>query len=299
MLECRKLRKNYGDVVALDGVSLRVDTGELVGFVGSNGAGKSTTMRIAMGLLAPSAGEVRWDGEPITAAVRRRFGYMPEQRGLYPKMRIQDQVSYFGQLYRMTPTDADHAAAALLDRLQVVGKPTDMVQSLSLGNQQRVQLAVALVHDPNLLILDEPFSGLDPVGVDLMADVLRERAAAGAGILFSSHQLELVERLCDRVVIIAHGQVVADGTIDQLQAGSEQVLEIDVDAPDRGWVQTLLTQLPGTEIVDEQPRGVRLRLTHPDLDQQVLAIAAAAGRVRRFGWNRQSLTELYRSVVTA
>ena len=298
MLECRQLHKNYGDVSALRGVTLRVEPGELVGFVGSNGAGKSTTMRIAMGLLAASAGDVQWDGQPITPAVRRRFGYMPEQRGLYPKMRIREQVSYFGRLYRMSPADADRAAERWLQRLEVVGKPTDVVQSLSLGNQQRVQLATALVHDPRLLILDEPFSGLDPVGVDLMADVLREQTASGTGILFSSHQLELVERLCDRVVIIVHGEIVADGTIEQLQAGRGRLLEVEVQAPTEQWLPAL-TAFPGLEVADRSGPRVRLRLADGVDDQAVLAAAQAAGPVRHFGWTRPSLTELYRSAVAA
>jgi ABC-2 type transport system ATP-binding protein len=150
-------------------------------------------MRIAMGLLAADSGSVRWQDQPLTFATRRRFGYMPEERGLYPKMRVVEQVAYFARLHGMRPADAAAAAAGAIEELDVLAGPHDLVQNLSLGNQQRVQLAAALVHDPELLILDEPFSGLDPVGVDLMAGVLGQRREKGVAVLFSSHQLELVE----------------------------------------------------------------------------------------------------------
>jgi ABC-2 type transport system ATP-binding protein len=288
------LHKTYGATRALAGVSLRVRSGEMVGFVGSNGAGKSTTMRIAMGLLASDSGSVRWHGAALTFAARQRFGYMPEERGLYPKMRIVEQVAYFGKLHGMAAATADRAAAKLIDSMDVVAQPRDYVQSLSLGNQQRVQLAAALIHDPDLLILDEPFSGLDPVGVDTMADVLAKRRTDGAGVLFSSHQLELVERLCDRVVIIRSGVVVADGTLEELRAkGARRDLEVTV-AADPSWTKTV----PGVEVVDRDGPALVLHLDDPDADQAVLAAAAAAGRVEHFGWRQPSLAELYREAVS-
>jgi ABC-2 type transport system ATP-binding protein len=291
MLDVDKLHKSYGDTLALAGVSLRVAPGETVGFVGSNGAGKSTTMRIAMGLLAADSGAVRWRGQGVTFATRQRFGYMPEQRGLYPKMRVLDQIAYFGQLRGMSAKQATTAASALLKRMDVLAKPSDQLQALSLGNQQRVQLAAALIHDPELLILDEPFSGLDPVGVDTMASVLAERVAAGVGVLFSSHQLELVERLCDRVVIIRSGRVVADGTLAELRrTGARRQLEVVVDAnPD--WP-------PGVHLLERDGPRMLLALDDPDRDQEVLVAAASAGRVERFGWREPTLGELYRDVVS-
>lgn len=295
MLLVDNLRKSYGRTQALDGVSLRVAPGELVGFVGANGAGKSTAMRIAMGLLAADSGTVTWCGRPADFAVRKRFGYMPEQRGLYPKMRVVDEIAYFGRLRGMPAAQATSAARALIERMQVLAQPHDQVQALSLGNQQRVQLAAALVHDPDLLILDEPFSGLDPVGVDTMADVLNERRATGVGVLFSSHQLELVERLCDRVVIVRSGRVVADGSLDALRsAAPREHLEIRVDA-DPSWVSAVA----GVRVVHQDGTLLVLSLDDPDDDQAVLAAAAAAGRVEQFGWRRPSLGELYREAVAA
>lgn len=293
MLSVVDLHKSFGTTRALCGVSLAVAPGETVGFVGANGAGKSTAMRIAMGLLAADAGSVQWNGVPLTFAARQRFGYMPEERGLYPKMRVVEQVAYFAKLRGMS--DADAAAQRLIASMDVVAGPRDLVQSLSLGNQQRVQLAVALVHRPDLLILDEPFSGLDPVGVDTMGQVLAERTATGVGVLFSSHQLELVERLCDRVVIIRRGEIVADGTLAELRrAAHDETLDVTVHADPR-WVDAV----PGAHLVNVDGDHLELHLDDRDADQAVLAAASAAGRVERFGWREPSLAELYRDAMNA
>ena len=218
MLELSGLSKRFGSLQALDDLSLSLDRGEIVGFVGANGAGKSTTMRIVMGVLHADTGTVTWKGTPVDAAIRRSIGYMPEERGLYPRMKVAEQLIYLARLHGLSASAAKAAASQWTERLGLEERRGDEVQSLSLGNQQRVQLAAALVSGPELLILDEPFSGLDPVAVDVMSQVLLERAAAGVPTLFSSHQLDVVERLCDRVVIIRSGRLVADGTIPELQA---------------------------------------------------------------------------------
>jgi len=215
VLELLDLHRRFSDVVALDGVSFGVPEGRIVGFVGRNGAGKTTAMRIALGVLDADEGEVRWRGAPVDTASRRRCGYMPEERGLYPKMRVLEQLVYLARLRGMAKGDARASAGRLLETLEVVGDPGARVESLSLGNQQRVQLAAALVHRPDVLVLDEPFSGLDPVGVDVLSGVLRRAARSeGAAVVFSSHQLDLVERLCDEVVLIDRGRIAADGTIE-------------------------------------------------------------------------------------
>ena len=192
VLAVERLSKRYGDVVALEGLSFQVRAGELFGFVGSNGAGKTTTMRIIMGVLGADAGEVRWAGAPLTFETRRRIGYMPEERGLYPKMRVLEQLVYLAELHGTPSEEARRNAARWLDRLGLATRAGDEVQVLSHGNQQRVQLAAALVAAPEMLILDEPFAGLDPLAVDVMSAVLRDEARAGSPVLFSSHQLELV-----------------------------------------------------------------------------------------------------------
>ncbi len=185
--------KKYGAVVALHEAMFDVRAGELFGFVGSNGAGKTTAMRIALGVLAADSGIVWWDGAPITMETRRHIGYMPEERGLYPKMKVGEQLIYLARLHGLPATAARRSVDEWTERLGVAGRLGDEVQKLSLGNQQRVQLAAALVHNPSILVLDEPFSGLDPVAVDVMSKVLLDKAAEGIPVVFSSHQLDLVE----------------------------------------------------------------------------------------------------------
>ncbi|WP_280453068.1 ABC transporter ATP-binding protein, partial [Nocardia cyriacigeorgica] len=219
MLEVAHLVRRFGDNTAVDDVSFAVAPGTMTGFVGANGAGKTTTMRMIMGVLAAHGGEITWNGRPVSADDRRSFGYMPEERGLYPKQPVRDQLVYLARLRGLSASEAKHQAADLLERFSLLDRGADKLESLSLGNQQRVQIAAALIAHPTALILDEPFSGLDPVAVDSMADLLGQYAARGVPVLFSSHQLDLVERLCDHLVILAKGRVVADGSAEQLRGG--------------------------------------------------------------------------------
>lgn len=292
MLELAGLHKRYGETVALDGVSFAVRPGEIFGFVGANGAGKTTAMRVIMGVTAPDRGEVRWRGEVPTLRTRRRFGYMPEERGLYATMRVSEQIGYFARLHGVSPPEARRAAAHWIDRLGLGERRGDEIRTLSLGNQQRVQLAVAIGHDPELLVLDEPFSGLDPLAVDTLAGVLAERTAAGAAVIFSSHQLELVERLCDSVGIIAAGRMVATGQVAQLRdrEGAATLRVVVRDAPP-GWEHALPGQIVDT--VDDSEVLVRA-----DDEQAVLRAAGQAGRVVHFGQRRASLAEIFREAVT-
>ncbi len=220
MLRCTNVTKRFGDRVALNNISLEIGPNEVVGFVGRNGAGKTTTMRVIMGLLEADEGRVTWEDQVISDANRRRIGYMPEERGLYPKMRCIDQLTYFAQLAGVPKAAAQQQSLALLESLGLAERSGEAVEKLSLGNQQRVQLAAALVGQPALLVLDEPFSGLDPVGVDALTELLQQHTAQGIGLLFSSHQLELIERLADRVIIIEEGQIVANETVDPANRGA-------------------------------------------------------------------------------
>ena len=298
MLELSGLSKRFGSLQALDDLSLSLDRGEIVGFVGANGAGKSTTMRIVMGVLAADSGAVTWMGAPVDAAIRRTIGYMPEERGLYPRMKVAEQLVYLARLHGLSASAAKAAAERWTERLGLEGRRGDEVQSLSLGNQQRVQLAAALVSDPELLILDEPFSGLDPVAVDVMSQVLLERAAAGVPTLFSSHQLDVVERLCDRVVIIRSGRLVADGTIPELQATEtprwRAVVERTAGSPP---VQAASLNLPAPAV--ELDDAGRLVITAAGADEQaLLSTAQRLGTVRELGPVRHRLTEIFREVLT-
>ena len=291
-LELAALRRTFGDVVALDGLTFSVPSGTLFGFVGRNGAGKTTTMRIVCGLLAADGGSVRWRGEPIDAHVRARIGYMPEERGLYPKMRAREQLEYFGVLHGLSHGQARAAATGWLERLGLGDRAGARIEQLSQGNQQRVQLAAALVYEPDLLVLDEPFAGLDPIVCDLLTDVLREQAARGVPVLFSSHQLELVEHVCEAVAIIDHGRLVACGAVDELRAGGPRMVRAEVrDGGD--WTAALV----GVKVVERAADGVVLELGPETDSQRVLDAARRAGTVSRFAEERPTLAELFRELV--
>lgn len=293
MLEVLDLHQRFGDLVALDGVTLAVGEGELVGLVGRNGAGKTTAMRAIMGILRPEAGEVRWQGNPVGERERLRFGYMPEERGLYPQMRIGDQVAYFARLHGMESEPAMRAAESWLARLGLSGRARDPVVTLSHGNQQRVQLAVAIAHDPLLLVLDEPFAGLDPEAVDYLSEVLRHQSAEGRSILFSSHQLELVERICRRVVVLDAGQVIASGTLAELRERFPAQLRVKV-AGSTDWT----SGLDGVKVLRSDEDGVLL-LLDPGVDSQaILRAAQQAGPVERFGFESAGLIDLYRQMIS-
>jgi len=293
-LEFAGLSRHFGDVVALDGLSFEVPIGEVFGFLGPNGSGKTTAMRAVFGLVRLDSGSVRWRGGPVGAQVCRRFGYMPEERGLYPGMLVGEQIEYIGRLHGLTSAQARRATVTWLERLNVADRIGSKVESLSLGNQQRVQLASALVHDPEMLILDEPLSGLDPLGIDAVGGVLAEEAAAGRGVLFSSHQLDLVEDLCTSVAIIDRGHLVASGRVEDLSHQGSRRLVVKVDGDqDANWARNLT----GAQVSRVDGGAVRLVLADSADDQQVLAAAQRAGRVVQFGFERRRLSEVFREAV--
>jgi ABC-2 type transport system ATP-binding protein len=297
VLELDALHRRFGDVTALDGLSFRVARGELCGFLGPNGAGKTTAMRAVLGVTKLDAGQVRWDGAPVDRAVRRRTGYLPEERGLYPKMRVAEHLVYLGRLHGLAAADARRRTAALLDELGLGDRAADEVESLSLGNQQRVQLAAALVHDPELLVLDEPFSGLDPIAVDTMSAMLRDRAEAGAAVVFSSHQIDLVEDLCRTVAVVADGRTVLAGDVAALRGAGERRLVVATDAaPD--WVDQVA---PGPHRLLVRPDQVGSPATFVlDADGDptpVLDVARRVGRLLRVSLEPPRLSELFRDAV--
>jgi ABC-2 type transport system ATP-binding protein len=294
VLEVSDLHKSFGDVNALSGCSLTVRRGDILGFLGPNGAGKTTAMRIVFRLLKPDSGTVTWDEDPIEPDDLLRFGYMPEQRGLYPKMRCRDQLAYFGRLHGMSKTDADASAVSWLERFNLGERQDDPVEALSHGNQQRVQLAAALVHDPELLVLDEPFSGLDPIAVETMSDIIREQAAAGKAVVFSSHQLDLVEDLCEQVAIIDDGEVVVEGRVDELKdAAPIRHLELEID----GDPQTLLTDLEGVQSTVSQNGRLTVIIDSETDIRGFIAKAQDAGKLRHFAYTTPSLSDLFREAV--
>lgn len=291
MLELQGLARRYGDHLAVDDVSFTVPEGAMVGFVGGNGAGKTTTMRMIMGVLAPTAGEVRWQGRSARPADRSRFGYMPEERGLYPKQPVLGQLTYLGQLHGMSATAARTRSRELLERFGLGERTKAKVETLSLGNQQRAQIIAAVLGDPTLLVLDEPFSGLDPAAVDQMSELLREHTARGVPVLFSSHQLDLVDRLCDAIVVLHAGRVVAQGTSEELRAGAPLRYRLTA-THDTGWVRGR----PGIQVVDLDGPSVLLEPVDEEAAEHLLVEAVARGGVREFSRVIPSLSEIYREV---
>jgi len=292
MLQLRGITKSFGTHRVLDHVGFDVLPGRLTGFVGGNGAGKTTTMRIALGVLASDGGTVTLAGAALTSDDRRRFGYMPEERGLYPKMKVGEHIAYLARLHGFAKKDATAKAEALLTELGLGERLRDDVETLSLGNQQRAQIAAALVHEPEVLILDEPFSGLDPLAVDVVAGVLQQRAAHGAAVLFSSHQLDVVERLCDDLVIIAEGTIRATGSTAQLRAqhaGRRYELRASADA---GWLRAER----GIQLI-EQTGGHAVFDADADAAQHALRQALTRGEVRSFAPRHPSLAEIFREVI--
>ena len=293
MLEINDLTKHYGDVVALDGASFDVAPGRIVGFLGPNGAGKTTTMRAIFGLVLPDRGELRWRGRSVGPEERARFGYMPEERGLYPKMKVLEQLTYFAELSGLSGAAATDSAAGWLGRLGLGDRVDARLEELSHGNQQRVQLAAALVHDPELAVLDEPFSGLDPLGVESLAELLVQTAATGVAVLFSSHQLDLVEDVCQDVVIIDHGKIVLAGVVEELKAASPQrSLEITVDG------DPYVPVLPRATVTSKQDGRLRVLVDKAVDVEEVLASARRAGEVTAFSFEPPSLMDLFRGAVS-
>lgn len=293
VLEVSGVSKRYGNVQALDRCTFSAAPKRIAGLLGPNGAGKTTVMRCLLGLATPDAGSLRWHGEPITERVWRRFGYLPEERGLYPSMVVSEQIVHFARLSGLGRPAAARAAADVIARTGLRDAAGRRVEQLSHGNQQRVQLAVALVHSPELLVLDEPFAGLDPPGVSAMGKLLAELAGDGATVLFSSHQLDLVQHLCQDVITMDHGRVVLAGPFEQLQAAAgRRHIDVVFARPARpGWWEGL----PGVRIDAADDRHVRLLLagTGGGAPDEVLRAAEAAGTLLRFGFEPPSLAEMF------
>jgi len=293
-LELDGLSRRFGTVRALDDLTFNVPAGQVVGFLGPNGAGKTTAMRAIFGLTDLDAGSVRWNGGEVGPEERRRFGYMPEERGLYPNMLVAEEIEYLGRLHGMSSMDAAAATKRWLERLDVSERATSKVETLSHGNQQRVQLAAALVHDPEVLVLDEPLAGLDPSGIDAIGAVLVEQAHSGRCVLFSSHQLDMVEDLCESVSIIDHGQLVASGTVEELETRGARRLAVRVEGDRTGeWSRAI----PGVTVSEIVGGEVRLVLDDAVDSDVVLNAARSTGRVIEFVFKRRRLSEVFREAV--
>jgi ABC-2 type transport system ATP-binding protein len=295
MLEFAGASKRFGELSALDGCTFAAQPGRLTGFLGPNGAGKTTAMRAIFGLVELDSGAVRWKGSAIGPDERLRFGYMPEERGLYPRMRVRDELLYLGELCGQSSREVASSVDGWLERLGLADRARDRVDALSHGNQQRVQLIAALVNEPDLLVLDEPFSGLDPIAMGVMGELLAEVADAGATVLFSSHQLDLVEHVCEDVVIIDHGHVVLTGDLGELKAAvPERVAEVHFREPAPDW-----SLVPGVGVLEQAIGHVRLSVDRGSDLEAVVALAQSSGEMLSFSYQPPTLTELFRAAVAA
>jgi ABC-2 type transport system ATP-binding protein len=293
VLQLNSINRSFGDRHVLRDVSFTVGSGRMTGFVGGNGAGKTTTMRVILGVLSADSGTVTLDGTELTAEQRTRFGYMPEERGLYPKMRVLEQIVYLGRLHGMSQVQAQESADSLLDRLGLGERKNDTVESLSLGNQQRAQIAAALVHDPEVLVLDEPFSGLDPIAVETVMAVLKDYTARGVPVLFSSHQLDIVERLCDDLVVIADGEIRASGSREQLRTEhSRDRYELQVDG-DTGWLRSE----EGVSVLEFAGGYALFEVDGPGTAQRVLQRAIQTAPVQKFTPQQPTLSQIFQEVI--
>lgn len=293
MLELTGLRRAYGDTVALDGLTVDIPPGVLFGLLGPNGSGKTTSMRAVMGVTGLDEGEIRWQGRPVTRADRLTFGYMPEERALYADMRVGEHLIYFARLHGLSKTEAGERTAEWLERLNLTDRRDSKIGDLSQGNKQRVQVANTLIHAPQLMLLDEPFNGLDPGAIDFVASVLQERAAQGATVVFSSHQLDVVEHLCRRVAIVHKGRLVSTGSTDELTAPTGRLLRVGVRGRRRAWA----SKLSGVKVLAQENGRVDLELAPGTEPARVLDAAREAGEVTEFSQVRRRLSEVFLAMV--
>ncbi|MGX7358567.1 ABC transporter ATP-binding protein [Dolosigranulum pigrum] len=291
MLEVSNLRKSFGETVAVDGLSFTIEPGEIMGLIGQNGAGKTTTFRLILNMLVANAGQTLWNGESIGEGLLDNIGYLPEERGLDEKLTVEQQLLYLGQLNGMTKREVTESIDTWMERFQVKGDRKDKISSLSKGNQQKVQLIATLMHEPDLIILDEPFSGLDPVNAELLEDGIRHAAKRGASIIFSSHNMANVESLCQSVVMLKNGRQVLGGTIDEVKSLFDR-LKIYLEAP----IATAeLEAISGVQSVEQL--DARHRLIHIEQEavgRDVFEAAHQSGTVYQFSQQAPTLEEIFK-----
>ncbi|RJG26783.1 ABC transporter ATP-binding protein [Paenibacillus thiaminolyticus] len=288
-LELKQVVKQYGDKTAVNGLSLDVEEGEIYGLLGANGAGKTTTMRMVLGLIYPDGGEIRYNGKPFHTELQHTLGYLPEERGMYPKIRVSDQVTYLAQLRGMPRKEADRNLKYWLERFNVPENYNKKIEELSKGNQQKIGFIAAIVHKPKLLILDEAFSGLDPVNVELLKETVKELRDQGTSILFSTHRMEHVEELCRNVTILQKGNAVVQGSLRELKSRypREQVL-----LRTAGEVEGL-GSIPGVAGVNRTEEGYRIRISDEAAAQEILQKALVQGPIQHFEVKEPTLNEIF------
>lgn len=289
MLKLEHVSKNFGPFTAVDNLNIEVPAGEMLGFLGGNGAGKTTTFRMILGLLEKTSGIITYNNSAIDYSVTDKIGYLPEERGLNPKLKVNEQIHYLASLKGMKKKDVNNELDYWLSRFQVTENKEKKIESLSKGNQQKIQLIGAIIHRPELLILDEPFSGLDPVNVDILKEAVKEINERGATIVFSSHRMEHVEEMCDRVCILDKGQTVVSGNIKQVKQdfGRKEVI---ISGPHNF---AALQQIPGVIAYKEHRNDVRLTIEDASVAPLIFEHVKQLGYVSRFEVAEPSLNDIF------
>ncbi len=281
--------KIYADKTAVNRISLQVEEGEIYGLLGANGAGKTTTMRMVLGLIYPDDGTILYNGKPYSKELRHIMGYLPEERGLYPKVKVSEQITYLGQLRGMSAKDADKSLKYWLERFEVPEYYDKKIEELSKGNQQKMGFIAAVIHNPQILILDEAFSGLDPVNVELLKSTVKELRDQGTSILFSTHRMEHVEELCKNITILHRSNTVVKGNLKEIKAKYPRE---EVILGTSGEVQGL-ESVPGVTAVNRTEDGYSIRISDVSAAQQILNKAIAQSVVHRFEVKEPTLNQIF------
>lgn len=292
-LKIDKVRKNFGDKIAVDNLNMVVKPGEVMGLIGQNGAGKTTTFRMILNFISADQGRITWKDGPINQEIKQKIGFLPEERGLYQKMTVEDQILYFAELHGMKRVDARLKLQDWMKRLEVVGKPMDKVQTLSKGNAQKIQFIATLIHEPEFLILDEPFTGLDPVNTELLRNEIKRSRDKGAAVIFSNHNMSDVELLSDHLLMLKGGQTILNGTVEDIRAsyGRTRVyLESDLSNDE-------LSLISGVESIEKRGSGRSIKISEANVGREIFQKVAKDGYVQAFVQSPPSLDEIFRMEV--
>ncbi|MEE0825215.1 MAG: ABC transporter ATP-binding protein [Lactococcus lactis] len=289
-LKIDKVRKSFGDKIAVDNLNMVVKPGEVMGLIGQNGAGKTTTFRMILNFISADQGKITWQDGPITQEIKQKIGFLPEERGLYQKMTVEDQILYFAELHGMKRADARIKLQDWMKRLEVVGKPTDKVQTLSKGNAQKIQFIATLIHEPEFLILDEPFTGLDPVNTELLRNEIKRSRDKGAAVIFSNHNMSDVELLSDHLLMLKGGQTILNGTVKAIRASYGRTrIYLESDLPNEE-----LSVITGVESIEKRGSGRSIKISEAEVGREIFQKVAKDGYVQAFVQSPPSLDEIFR-----
>ena len=289
-LKIDKVRKSFGDKIAVDNLNMVVKPGEVMGLIGQNGAGKTTTFRMILNFISADQGKITWQDGPITQEIKQKIGFLPEERGLYQKMTVEDQILYFAELHGMKRADARIKLQDWMKRLEVVGKPTDKVQTLAKGNAQKIQFIATLIHEPEFLILDEPFTGLDPVNTELLRNEIKRSRDKGAAVIFSNHNMSDVELLSDHLLMLKGGQTILNGTVEAIRASYGRTrIYLESDLPNEE-----LSVITGVESIEKRGSGRSIKISEAEVGREIFQKVAKDGYVQAFVQSPPSLDEIFR-----